>query len=160
MKTKSTSGLNKAIITLTILISSSVQSFSEPSFLYPKNVEPTITVEDERESGLTLVKKEWNSLQINTTLFEVSADDEQVLLVGVQNAFGIKRVSSYFPDSSFSVTVEHQIKPDDSIVYSIEKNNEFKDGFLFTANEELEPFPDEQIQVIKERNKVIGESTK
>lgn len=160
MKTNYILTHSMAIVAFAILMISSVQLFSGPTFLYPKNVEPTVTVNEERASGLQLAKKEWKSLQINTTLFEVAADDEQVMLVVIQNAFGIKRIFSYFSDSSFSVTVEHQINQGDSIVYSIEKNNEFVDGFLFTADEELEPFPDEQIEAIMERNRVIRESTK
>ena len=132
------------------------QAFAGPTFLYPKNIEPKVSV-SKRESGLALGRKEWLSPTINTVAFEIVNGTNQVLLVVRQKAFGKERIFYYLNDSGYQTTIEHPTKTEDDVLFRIEKNGVFVDGFRFTRNSELEPYPVEWISKIREDEKVSQE---
>jgi hypothetical protein len=142
-------------IGFTVLICSHTTK-AGPLYALPKGVEPKITSSD-RTSGLRLTKKEWVSLHIHTTVWEIAqlrppknaksriGEVAPVLTIVKQRSLGIDRRFDYAANSGFAVTIEHPRGTAKSTIYSIEQDDSFLDAFRFTESDEVEGFSDDEI---------------
>jgi hypothetical protein len=146
------------LLGLIVLLGSRI-SQAGPMYMFPKNVEPKIT-SFERKSGFRVTKKEWQSLQVQTTVWEIAqmrppkgklriGEIAPVVTIVKQRSFGVDRRFDYVANSGLAVTVEHPRGKAKSTAYTIEKEDSFLDGFRLTENDEVDPFSDDEIAEIK-----------